>query len=392
MRRVLAAMLVCVAVAACGAEEDVPEPVAPAESSVAGPLADVLEVRCLADGTTAATPQVRPGRAGVRTHVVNETDGVRFVGLRSDGLRLTAAQGPGTTNESIEILRPGAVGVECVVPDSGAEGASGVARVEVVDAEALWQPALPECPGDDLIGIPAEVGWTAYPPLSREELPDVLRAGRSWRRRRDPPRRVSGAGRRAARRDPRRPRHRQRDAHAPGRRRLGLRGGVGLRVRPRGAARRGVRGGHRSALPDVVEVRCTADGTTVSAPQVKPGPAGVHLRIANETDDLLVVTVQSAHGVRGDGHEPGATRESRRLAPGPVDDRLLRPARSSPGPAELARLPGARRALRGRGRGRRVGAGHAGLPGRRGLRRLRLVRSRRGPAAGEPAGGAARPG
>jgi hypothetical protein len=94
MRRLLGAALLCLAVAACGAEEDVPGPTA----LPATPFPDdVLEVRCLADGTTIATPRVRPDRAGVRLRVVNETDGARAVLLDADQLGITATQEAGTS-------------------------------------------------------------------------------------------------------------------------------------------------------------------------------------------------------------------------------------------------------------------------------------------------------
>ena len=81
MRRPLGVLLVCLAVAACGAEEDVPEPAAPRRARWRPPLADVLEVRCLADGTTAvATPQVRPGSCR-RAHAGDQRDGRRPRGL-----------------------------------------------------------------------------------------------------------------------------------------------------------------------------------------------------------------------------------------------------------------------------------------------------------------------
>jgi len=177
MRRPLGVLLVCLAVAACGAEEDVPEPAGPDDSALPGtPFpAEVLEVRCLADGTTTvATTQVSPGRAGVRLRVVNETDGARAVLLDADRLGVTASQDAGTTVESVEALPPGRVDVECTAPGTAEQPATlaDPVAVEVVDAAGLWQRTAVECPQGDEIGIPTPPGWGVF--LTREQLPDEL--------------------------------------------------------------------------------------------------------------------------------------------------------------------------------------------------------------------------
>ena len=71
--------------------------------------------------------------------------------------------------------------------------------------------------------------------------------------------------------------------------------------------------------PDAIEVHCTAEATTVSTPVVKPGPAGVTLRVLNDTGQPIYVTLTSAHGGQGD-QVSGPGRETvEPLAPGPVE-------------------------------------------------------------------------
>lgn len=328
MRRLAGAVLLCLCVAACGSEQDVAEPTAtPAQRSVAA-LADVLEVRCQADGSTVVSAaQVRPGRAGVRTRVVNETDGARAVALHADRLWFTASQGPGTTTESAEGVRPGTLDVECIVPDSSAApGAS--ARVEIVDPDGLWRPATPECPASDIVAVPGETGWTALP-FSREGLPDMLRSQAHL-----------------ASSDVVRPGGYPEQADAP---LVALRDG---RVIVSATPQELDGGGGwwlsevwgcgsaelvpsrvaeetppvvesvevASPLPEVLDVRCTAAGTTTSAPAVKPGPAGVRVRVVNETDTSLNVTLKTESSGSGGEVSGGAERETvEPLAPGSVD-------------------------------------------------------------------------
>jgi hypothetical protein len=71
--------------------------------------------------------------------------------------------------------------------------------------------------------------------------------------------------------------------------------------------------------PDAIEVHCTPEATTLSTPVVKPGPAGVALRVVNDVGKPVYVTLLSAQGGRGD-RVSGPSRETiEPLAPGPVD-------------------------------------------------------------------------
>ena len=71
-------------------------------------------------------------------------------------------------------------------------------------------------------------------------------------------------------------------------------------------------------LPDIVEVRCTADGTTVSTSVVRPGPAGVRMRVVNDAGTPIYVTLESASGGRGDQVSEQGRDTVEPLAPGEV--------------------------------------------------------------------------
>jgi hypothetical protein len=310
MRRLVGALLVCLAVAACGGEEDVPGPTA----LPATPFPDaVLEVHCLADGTTTATPRVRPGPAGVPLRVVNETDGVRAVLLDGDRLSVTASQDAGTTVESVQPLPPGNVDVQCTAPGTAAEPATPTTptNVEIVPAEGLWRPDTVECPEGDEVGVPAQAGWTAYPALPRDQLPEALRS----RTRLAPEDQIQAAGY-------------QEQENAPlvvvrdGRvvisaTTVQVDGGgwdlgevwgcesdglLDLAAAEAEQATAAVESASAevTALADVVEVRCTPDGPIVSTALVRPGPAGVPLHVVNDAGKPLYVTLQWEGGGRGD--------------------------------------------------------------------------------------------
>jgi hypothetical protein len=346
MRRLLAAALLCLAVAACGAEEDVPEPVivdepvssaavttaapasetaTPAESSLAEPIADVLDVRCLANGTTSVgSTRVRPGPAGVATRVTNETDGRRAVLLETDEPAVTPTLEAGSTSETVQVLRPGAVDVGCsteAVVGETLRYADHVA-VEIVDDAGLWRPATVECPEGDQLGIPPPAGWTAYPALTREQLPDELRDRFGL----TPEDEVRPGGypeqerpTLVAVRDGRVVLSATPTEVDGGGWDLGevwgcdsdglIDAAMDEMPLPEDVEAATAEAVSVESLPDIVDVRCTTDGTIVSADLVEPGPAGVRLRITNDTDAPLRVVVQGAGADHGGEQQPGATTE-----------------------------------------------------------------------------------
>ncbi len=264
----------------------------------------------------------------MRVRVANETDGERAVLLDADRLGITASQEAGTSVESVEGLPPGPVDVECTAPGTAEQPATLAhpVRVEVVDADGLWQRTAVECPQGDEIGIPILAGWSAMPALTREQLPDEL----GTRTRLAPDDEISRSGY-----------PEQDDAplvvvrndrvvisatpvELDGRWDLAeVRGceSDGL-LAPEAAGEPGPVVQETTAgsepLPDVMEVRCTDEGTTVSTPAVKPGPAGVRVRIANDTGKPIYVTVESANGGRGDQVAEQGRDTVEPLPPGPV--------------------------------------------------------------------------
>ena len=158
VRRLLGALLVCLLVAACGAEEDVPEPARRRRSPRRRPPAPRRAGRALPgrrddNGGDDAGAARSCGR-GMR--VVNETDGARAVLLDADRLAITASQDAGTTVESFEGLPPGKVDVECTAPGTAEQPATlatrprrGRGRRRALAAHAV------ECPQGDEMGIAA---------------------------------------------------------------------------------------------------------------------------------------------------------------------------------------------------------------------------------------------
>jgi hypothetical protein len=181
MRRVALAVAVAAASAlaavGCGAEElppqqtSVPAPT-PASAPSAGTttaapaihLPDVVEIRCTADGTELAAARVRPGPAGVRVRVRNET-GAQALTFRGavGGFGVTAA--PGTT-EQVVTMAPGRFDVACYDPGDPAQDPPSspgylkrVVSLEVVDHDGLWRSDEPECRGGGMVGVAAS--WAA---------------------------------------------------------------------------------------------------------------------------------------------------------------------------------------------------------------------------------------
>lgn len=342
MRWPLGAALLCLAVAACGAEGDVREPGAdePAPSSMAAAtsaaLPDVLEVRCLGDGTsTVATPRVRPGRAGVLVRVVNQTDGVRAVMLDADRLGITADQEPGTTVESMRALRPGPVGVHCTTPGTAATPATIANPVssEVVDVEGLWRPDAVECPGHDELGIPPQAGWTAYPPLTREQLPDELRNRArlapddeiqpgGYPEQENAPLVVVRDGRVVLSAVPTQVDGGGWDfAEIWGCESDGLLDLAADEAMPADVVTAEATSVAAEAVEvaDVAEVHCTNEGTTVPTQEVLAGPEGVRVRVVNDADEPMSLVLPMGRGGSAGDLAPGETRESvETFAPGPV--------------------------------------------------------------------------
>ena len=266
----------------------------------------------------------------MRVRVVNETDGARALLLDADRLAITASQEAGASGESMETLPPGKVDVECTAPATAEAPATLVAPVsiEVVDIDGLWRPATVECPNGDEIGIPGEVGWTAAPALTREQLPDELRSRTAL----EPDDEIRSGG------------YPEQD-QAP---LVVVRNGrVVISATPRGTEDGGgwdfaeVRGCESDGLlkaevasepapvvqesavvseplPDLVEIRCTTDGTTVSTSAVRPGPEGVRMRVVNDAGTPIYVTVESANGGRGDQVSEQGRNTVEPLPPGQV--------------------------------------------------------------------------
>jgi hypothetical protein len=328
-RRRLGLVLACLAVAGCGSEEDVPEPIAdeprssaeaaPPSTSVAvtGP-ADVLEVRCRADGTTVATPQVQPGRAGVQLRVVNETDGVRGIALRGNRGRDAGPLEAGATVESVAVLRPGATVVMCLDPAIDEEWTGPIPEpvsVEVVDPDGLWRDDHAACPheGD---WVSASMSTPPPPGVPYEALADELR--RQAHLVPDDEVRVAGYP----------------DQENPPL--IAVRNGrVIVSATPEelpdgwgfgqlaGCESDGVidlgEPSEPVPTPDIVEVRCTPGETTTSTILVAPGPAGVRLRVVNELGKPVLVEVQ-VNEVRQGELLAGTSRETvEPFPPGPVD-------------------------------------------------------------------------
>lgn len=63
-----------------------------------------------------------------------------------------------------------------------------------------------------------------------------------------------------------------------------------------------------AALPDVGRVVCTADGTTVETPRVRPQADGVHLEVVNESGGERLLEVSTAGGEAAGAPAPEGTQ------------------------------------------------------------------------------------
>ena len=246
-----------------------------------GHAGDVLEVRCLADGTTGSRRAGATGACGVRMRVINETDGAR-VSCSTRPPRHHGEPQRGRRQRRVdESLPPGPIAV--ALHRSPAPARAAALDVEPPDPASrrdrgrrralAARPA--ECPDGDVVGVDTTRGRLVRRPGAHERAaPDGCTAARPWSRTRCAPAGYPGRPEPAARRRAGRPRRHQRDAmdgrpdgwdfsEVSGCESDGL-------VKPQEADQAPPESASARATstmtaprtrPDVVEVRCTAAGT-----------------------------------------------------------------------------------------------------------------------------------
>ena len=147
MTRFLVLAALVLALAACGAEAEEPDPAAPADEPAAAAAVPATAVLvCSPEGAAVETRQVAASRDGVHVELRNESGAEQIVHVAAGD----SSQGEGFpegAHTRVWDLPPGPATVSCADPED-TSGAGAAAPFEIVDPESVWVPTAIDCDGE----------------------------------------------------------------------------------------------------------------------------------------------------------------------------------------------------------------------------------------------------